>query len=55
MKIEDIIKQTEGCRLEFKEKLPTKAELGKTIIAFANDAGGVLYIRNHYKQKNKRI
>ena len=44
MNIKDIIKQPEGRRLEFKEVLPEKADLAKTIIAFANDAGGELFI-----------
>ena len=44
MNIQALLKQPEGRRLEFKEKLPTKADLCKTIISFANDAGGVLYI-----------
>ena len=30
--------------MEFKESLPTVADLAKTIVAFANDAGGDLYI-----------
>ena len=44
MSIKQIIKQPEGRRLEFKESLPERADLAKTIIAFANDAGGELYI-----------
>ncbi|RLD77656.1 MAG: ATP-dependent DNA helicase [Bacteroidetes bacterium] len=44
MNLKNIIQQPEGRRLEFKEKLPDKADLNKTIIAFANDAGGVLFI-----------
>lgn len=44
MTIKEIIKQPEGRRLEFKEILPENAELANTIIAFANDAGGELYI-----------
>src|SRR5690554_896604 len=44
MSLKDIIKQPEGRRLEFKEAISTKAELGKTIVAFSNDAGRVLYI-----------
>lgn len=44
MSLINIIKQPEGRRLEFKEAIPTKAELGKTIVAFSNDAGGVLYL-----------
>jgi predicted HTH transcriptional regulator len=44
MNIKDIIKQPEGRRLEFKAELPENADLAKTIVAFANDAGGELYI-----------
>ena len=44
MHIKEIIKQPEGRRLEFKEILPEHADLAKTVIAFANDAGGELYI-----------
>ncbi len=44
MQIKDIIQQPEGRRLEFKQELPAVADLAKTIVAFANDAGGVLYI-----------
>lgn len=43
-KLTDIIQQPEGRRLEFKESLPTNSELAKTILAFANDAGGELYL-----------
>lgn len=44
MTLKDIIKLPEGRRLVFKEVLPENAELANTIIAFANDAGGELYI-----------
>ncbi|MDR1780253.1 MAG: putative DNA binding domain-containing protein [Tannerella sp.] len=44
MHVSEIIKSTEGRRLEFKADLPEKADLAKTIVAFANDAGGVLYL-----------
>jgi ATP-dependent DNA helicase RecG len=44
MKISELIKQPEGRRLEFKESLPTSSELSRTIVAFANDAGGELFI-----------
>jgi len=44
MKIEEILKQPEGRRLEFKEILPSKSDLCKTVVAFANDAGGELFI-----------
>ena len=44
MKIDEIIKQPEGRKIEFKAVLPKKAELNKTIVAFANDAGGRLFI-----------
>jgi len=43
-KISEIIKQPEGRRLEFKEQLPSNADLARTIVAFANDAGGEFYI-----------
>ena len=44
MKIEDIIKQPEGRRLEFKEHLPPGSNLARTVIAFSNDAGGEIYL-----------
>ncbi len=44
MKIDDLIKQPEGRTLEFKEDLPKKSDLNKTIVSFANDAGGRLII-----------
>ncbi len=44
MKIEKILKLPEGRKLEFKETLPAKSDLAKTIVAFANDAGGDLFI-----------
>ena len=44
MKITELIHQPEGRRIEFKESLPTVADLAKTIVAFANDAGGELFI-----------
>jgi len=52
MNIKEIVRQTEGRRLEFKEVLPEHADLANTIIAFANDAGGELYlgIRNNPRE-----
>lgn len=44
MNIKELIKQPEGRRLEFKSELPENADLAKTIVAFANDAGGNIYI-----------
>ena len=44
MNIQQIIKQPEGRRLEFKKAIPVSADLANTVIAFANDAGGELYI-----------
>jgi len=44
LKIAEIIKQSECRKFEFKEKLPAKADLYKTVIAFANDAGGEIFI-----------
>lgn len=52
MTINEIIKLSGGRRLEFKEILPENADLANTIIAFANDAGGELYvgIRNNPRE-----
>ncbi len=43
-KLTHILQQPEGRRLELKAELPTNADLAKTIISFANDAGGTFYI-----------
>lgn len=39
-----LLSLNEGRRLEFKSNLPTSAELARTVIAFANDAGGDILI-----------
>ena len=39
-----MIRKPEGRRIEFKETIPDRVDLAKTIIAFANDAGGEVYI-----------
>jgi predicted HTH transcriptional regulator len=44
MKIKELIQQPEGRKIEFKEALPKKSDLNKTVVAFANDAGGDLFI-----------
>jgi len=44
MNIIETLKKTEGRRLEFKETIPTQLGLPKTVVAFANDAGGEIYI-----------
>ncbi len=44
MKISERIQQPESRTIEFKEGLPKKSDLNKTVIAFANDAGGVLIL-----------
>ena len=44
IELHEIIKLPEGRRLEFKEKLPTPTDLAKTIVSFANDAGGDVFI-----------
>ncbi|MDR0970907.1 MAG: putative DNA binding domain-containing protein [Bacteroidales bacterium] len=44
MNIQEIIHKPEGRRLEFKSELPSASDLAKTIVAFANDAGGEVYI-----------
>ena len=43
-KLSDIIQQPEGRRLELKAQLPLNYDLAKSIISFANDAGGEIYI-----------
>jgi predicted HTH transcriptional regulator len=43
-RLKEILQQPEGRRLEFKAKMPTNAELAKTIVSFANDAGGEFYL-----------
>lgn len=43
-KLTNILNQPEGRRLELKETLPTNAVLVKTIVSFANDAGGEFYL-----------
>ena len=43
-RLTEILQQPEGRRLEFKAVLPTNADLAKTIISFANDAGGEFYL-----------
>jgi len=47
LKIDEILRLTEGRRLEFKKTLPSKADLAKTVVAFANDAGGDIFIGVH--------
>ena len=45
MKIQEILKQPEGKTLEFKKELPkNRQNLLKTVVAFANGAGGRIYI-----------
>ncbi len=44
MHIKDILSAQEGRRLEFKAELPTNSDLAKTVCAFANDAGGEIYL-----------
>jgi ATP-dependent DNA helicase RecG len=44
MKWKEILNQPEGRKIEFKSTLPSHSDLNKTIVAFANDAGGELYI-----------
>lgn len=45
MKIQEILKQPEGKRLEFKKEIPkNRQNLLKTVVAFANGAGGNIYV-----------
>lgn len=41
--IKQVIHQPEGRRLEFKEQLSANSDIAKTIVAFANDAGGDIF------------
>ncbi len=44
MNIDGILNLSEDRKHEFKETLPGKNDLCKTVVAFANDAGGEIYI-----------
>jgi len=44
MKIKELLEQPEGRKIEFKSQLPTSADICKTVVAFANDAGGILFV-----------
>ncbi len=52
MKLKELLRQPEGRKIEFKSKLPSNADISKTAVAFANDAGGELFIGiNDYPRK----
>ena len=53
MIIEDILSCNEGKTLEFKESAQSLSGIVKTIIAFANTAGGTIVIG--VEDKNKKI
>lgn len=42
--IEEILRSPEGRMLEFKASMPKNSDLAKTVVAFANDAGGEIII-----------
>ena len=44
MYIKEIIQRPEGRLLEFNETVPDPIDLAKTVISFANDSGGELYL-----------
>ncbi len=44
MKLVEILRQTEGKKLEFKRDLSSPARFLRTIVAFANTAGGIILI-----------
>jgi len=44
MKIQEILKQPEGKTLEFKRDISSLKPILKTLVAFANTAGGILLI-----------
>ena len=39
-----LIPEFEGRRVEFKSEVPSNSDLAKTVVAFANDAGGDVYL-----------
>ena len=39
MKIEVILKQSDERKFEFKETIPSKSDLSKTVVNFAKDTG----------------
>ena len=41
LRLEDILLQEEGKTLEFKENLSSPSKIIRTVLAFANTAGGV--------------
>ena len=53
MTLNDLQKMTEGRRLEFKGEIPANSDIAKTAIAFANDAGGEIFIG--IEDETKRI
>lgn len=53
MTLDDLQKMTEGRRLEFKGEIPANSDIAKTAIAFANDAGGEIFIG--IEDETKRI
>ena len=42
--IKKVIAQQEGLRLDFKQNLSSQAKIAKTIVAFANTAGGTIVV-----------
>lgn len=44
MEIQEILKQSEGKTLEFKRDISSLKPILKTLVAFANTAGGILFI-----------
>ena len=44
MEIADIVQQPEGRQIEFNETVPEYLDLAKSVISFANDSGGEIYL-----------
>ena len=44
MKLTELLRQTEGKNLEFKRDLSSPARFLRTVVAFANTAGGVILV-----------
>ena len=54
MKLTEILRRTEGKNLEFKRDLSSPAEFLRTVVAFANTAGGVILIGVEHRTRHIR-
>src|SRR3989344_9256547 len=54
-KIEELIKKGENERVEFKESLSVKDEIGESVSAFSNSEGGVILVGVSDKREIKGV